>query len=335
MGGATNAGMSMTLGAACRELGLELYELLQGLDPARWRQERATKMRARLETLAAHARGIKARYEARGDADSELLAWCDELAETAEIGPTQPDANADTPASPADWKRLRSRLTRTYDNLSLRLRERGAPVPRNRPTNYMRNAYHMGNGLMIVLLIQLVLTPTTMILVSGGFVLTAWTIEFFRRRSGRVNGLVMRAFRDVAHPDEHYTVNSATWMVTALLFIALTLDPLSCAIGAAVLGFADPAAAIVGRRFGTRKLRGSKTLEGTLAFAIAAMIVAAIVMAIWANGLSLVTMGGIALLASVPSAIVELYSGKGVDDNFSIPVVAATGAWLGQLLLVG
>ncbi len=310
------------LGAACRELGLELYELLQGMDPARWRDERAASMRARLQGLALRARSIRARFGARPDADAALLAWCDDLAN-----------GVDDSATRTDWPTVRARLTKTYDTLTLRLRERGAAVPRNRPTNYMRNAYHVGNGVMIVLLIQLVLTPMTMVLVAGGFTIAAWSIELFRRYSRRVNGAVMWAFRDLAHPDEHHTINSATWMVTALLVIALAFDPLSCAIGAAVLGFADPAAALIGRRFGTKKLRGSKTLEGTLAFAVAGAGAALVVIAIWAGHLSVPVALGVALFASVPAAVVELYSGKGLDDNFSIPVVAAAGAWAAQLLL--
>lgn len=324
------------LAAACRALGLELYEVLQGLDPVRWRAEKAARVTERLKTLRGHAQAIRARFERADAADTDLLGWCEELAAL-----DLPAADAtDAPGAPddgnagVDWAGLRQRLTHSYDALHVRLRARGTRVPRNRPTNYLRNAYHMANGLMIVLLIELVLTPQTMIDVAAAFCVAAWTTEIVRRRSRRLNGVVMRAFRDVAHPDEHHTINSATWMVTALLLIALAFDPQSCAIAVAVLGFADPAAALIGRRFGKTKLRGSKTLEGTLAFALTGAVVALVIMAIWGQGLTVAGALVIAVSAALPAAIIELYSSaRHLDDNFSIPVVAATGAWLAQQLL--
>ncbi|MCO4763032.1 MAG: hypothetical protein KC502_16060, partial [Myxococcales bacterium] len=309
-----------TLGGACRELGLELYEVLQGMDPARWREERAAQLRGKLAALSARASGIKRRYSDSNQV--ELLAWCDELAETTESD------KAPKSSKKVDWTALRTRLTASYDRLNLKLRDSGAVVPHNRPTNYARNAYHIGNGLMILLLIKYVLTPTTMIIVAGAFVATAWSVEWIRRFNPTLNRMMMRAFRDVAHPHEHYSINSATWMVTALLLISVLFSPVQCAIGVVVLGFADPAAAVVGRRFGRHKLRGSKTLEGTVAFAVAGAIVAMLTASLWGvTGQPALMM---ALCAALPAAIAELYSGSGVDDNFSIPVIAATGAWLAQ-----
>ena len=59
----------------------------------------------------------------------------------------------------------------------------------------------------------------------------------------------------IAHPHERYVVNSATWYATSLTLLAVAFEPMAQSIGVIVLGLADPAAGIVGRRFGTRKLR--------------------------------------------------------------------------------
>ena len=40
----------------------------------------------------------------------------------------------------------------------------------------------------------------------------------------------------------------------------------------------------------------------------------------------------IALCAALPATLAELFSRR-LDDNFSIPVTAALGAWLGMLAL--
>ncbi len=311
------------LRSACRELGLELYELLQRLDPARWRDESAADARAKLHALAERARTALKRGGAAED--PELATWCEELASTAAAKPTRRE----------DWARMRAQLTSAYDTLNARLKARGAQVPRNRPTNYMRNAYHMGNGLMIIGLIQFVLTEWTMILVAGAFAVAAWSTETARRYSPAVNKVVMRAFRDIAHPDERYTVNSATWMVTALLLIALLFDPIACTVGVAVLGFADPAAALVGRRFGKTRLVGSKTLEGTLAFAVAGFAVALLCLTVFGPAQPWTARAGIAALAAAPAALAELFAGRGLDDNFAIPTVASAGAWLAATYVFG
>ena len=78
----------------------------------------------------------------------------------------------------------------------------------------------------------------------------------------------MRAFRHVSRPHEVEQVNSSTWYATALALLTLTLEPTVMIIGVLVLAFADPAAAIIGRRFGRISLINGRTVEGSLTFAL-------------------------------------------------------------------
>ena len=76
----------------------------------------------------------------------------------------------------------------------------------------------------------------------------------------------MAVFRPFAHPHEAWRINSATWFTSSLVLLALVGRPMVASTALVVLALADPAAAIVGRRFGTIKLINGRSLQGSAAF---------------------------------------------------------------------
>lgn len=324
---------------AMRELGVELHALLERLDPARFRAEQADAVRRALLRLRERATTLRARLA--GQESAVVVEEAEVFVDALDLVADSTQLVAAEAPTRVDWAALRSRLTAAYDRLSVALRARAIETPRNRPTNYLRNLYHVGNGVGILLYIHLVVGRTGMIATAASFAVFAWTAEITRRRWPAINAMLMRLWGGVAHPDEHWKINSATWMVTALLILASFFSMPACAVGVAVLGVADPAAALVGRRFGRHRLRGSKTLEGTVAFVIAGAAAAWAALALWHPSLSPLTALGAALFGALPAGIAELYSGDHVvagrrlhfDDNFVIPLVAAIGAAFAQLVL--
>ena len=95
---------------------------------------------------------------------------------------------------------------------------------------------------------------------------------------------------------------------------------------------ADPAAALVGRRFGRTRMPNGRSLEGSAAFVVAGAAVAWGTLGIWHPELDSARGLMVAGAAAVLGAVGELASGR-VDDNFSIPLAAAAGA-AGALALV-
>ena len=315
---------------ALRQLSLELHATLERLDPARLRSHSRAAAREAVRSLAVRASAVRDRLATATTATRPaLVAACDDLV----AADADADAGKDLPA-------VRDRLTAAYDALGRALAKRTIATPRNRPTNYLRNLYHVGNGVAILLLIEVLVDRTGMLAVATGFAASAWSCEFLRRRSPVINRLVMRLLGTVAHPDEHWTINSATWMTTALLIVA-TLCPLAAsAVAVAVLGFADPAAALIGRRFGSLRLRGSRTLEGTLAFFGVGTAAAAAALTLWHPALGVHALW-VAAAGALPAALAELFAGDlrvgsvtlHIDDNFAIPVAAAAGATAALALL--
>jgi dolichol kinase len=191
--------------------------------------------------------------------------------------------------------------------------------------NYRRNLVHMGFGVFAVLLV--VATPQSWLLpIAAGWTLLAWTLESTRRVWPRWNDWLMETvFKGISHPHERNHVNSATWYASALTILAAAASLPTIVVGLAVLGFGDPMAAIVGRRWGRIRLLHGRSLEGSAAFLVVGTLAATIGLAAIGFEAGPATLFAVALGGAAAGTIGELLSLR-VDDNFSVPLASAGGA---------
>lgn len=306
--------------AVAQPLVRELHSTLLALDAARFRDAKRAELAKRLGALRDRLHQASQTHELGETARAHLH----ELAEF--LRAQLPDGTA----ARERWMRLREELQPRYEALLVALREHAVHAPSLRPTNYVRNLFHVGNALVVLTLVVLLPSSWLIPLASAFFGLAVF-LETSRRFSERWNATLMKLFGPVAHPYEHYHVNSASWYVGALFVLAWMERPMVAAVGIGVLGLADPAASIVGRRFGRHKLLHGRTLEGTLTFAGVGALVAALVLA--GYGLAPVNILIVSLAAGIAGALAELMSRR-VDDNFSVPVLTAAAAW-GMVTLLG
>lgn len=297
-----------------RDLTLQLHRVLSDIDAARWRDEMAQALRSRLSELTGRMANRRRLEPLR-----EALA--------TEV-PQLPTATSDLKKR---WLAFKQRMQPAYASVAEALRAEAIHVPSLRPTNYRRSLLHVASGLFAMSVIEFA-PPWLMLVISGAWVTFAWSAEISRRFSPRVNALMMKAFGAVAHEHETKRVNSATWYATALILLALTGNQVICLVGVLVLGVGDPIAATVGRRFGRTRLIHGRSLEGSLAFVASGALVAFAGLYVFHPALGLGAMALIALAGAVAGAVAELVSLR-VDDNFSIPVSAALGAFVVQALL--
>jgi dolichol kinase len=229
----------------------------------------------------------------------------------------------------ASWE---DRLQDAYDALCQLLTAWGVDLSMHRPPNQARALMHVTTAIVCLLLIEYVLSPQGMVVAAAIGAACCWGMEIGRIFSKRLNLFLLRFMSAVAHPHERREVNSATWYTTALLLLALLFAPKFCAVALVVLGLADPAAAFVGRRWGKTRLINGRSLEGSAAFFVVGSAAALGALALWYPELTF----GFALLiatgAALAAAVTELLS-RWVDDNLSIPLAAACGAWLVSLAL--
>jgi dolichol kinase len=294
----------------------ELYEFLVSIDPVVWRDEMAVASAESFKALRARADELHSAWsELSEDASNQLYQRFCELHQSLALDEMWADAAV-------EWESLRLRLTPLYEAMVAELRVEGEPVKHVHPTNFWRNGVHVFSGIGLALAFEHVLTLSTMMLFALSWVVWAWSLEITRRRSERWNDLLMRVFGKFSRPHERYRVNSATWYGTALLGVAMTAPNYCGVVGMLTLAVGDPAASLCGRKYGTTKIFGGKSLEGSLAFALVASAACFAYLSAYYPYLSAGFRLGLALTAGVVGAVVELISTR-IEDNLTIPLAVA------------
>lgn len=314
--------MTPALATHSQVLAEDVHALLRELDPARWRDDAEAVLRARIAEIRARINVVVAAVEA-DPANAAYGAVGQHMAEMGRLmDGALPARGLAGRRLRVAWNDFRLELQPVYERLAASLRPLDLRVPSLRPTNYARNAYHALSGFFAIWLVEWVLPQSWLLPVAGGFAGFAWTCEIARRRSTRVNGLLMAAFRPFAHPHEAWRINSATWFASSLVLLALVDQPMVASTALVVLALADPAAAIVGRRFGSIKLMNGRSLQGSMTFfGVGAMGALALLWWRYPELGSLLAVA-LALAGSAAGAVAELMARR-VDDNISIPVSVA------------
>ncbi len=304
-----------------QDFALELHELLRELDPSRWCDDAARRASHQLEGLRESLERLQQQI-----GDVPFRPHLDALAIALE-GVEAPDGSREA------WMAIRATVWPAYEGLADALRDSEVHIPRLRPTNYARNLFHVTGATVTVLVAQHVAAAEWLPYITAAVTLSAVTMEVSRRLSGQINDFLMRVFAPVAHPHETTRVNSATWYAVAVLILSNTIELRLGLCAVVVLGFADPAAAITGRRWGRTQLVAGRTLEGSLAFVAVGAASVGLLLALYypETGLVLGTM--LAITMATTGALAEICLRR-IDDNLTIPLAAA-GAGLILLHLTG
>ncbi|WP_053235882.1 diacylglycerol/polyprenol kinase family protein [Sandaracinus amylolyticus] len=303
-----------------RDLALELHRLLGELDRSRFRwREHVRALPARLARVQEALRELVRRDDPEAVAAPALRERLVDLEGTLEQHAPKSDLRS-------EWLAFRARVMPKYEELASSLRAASIHVPSLRPKNYARNAFHVFNATASLTILELVPSWDVVIVIAWAGALAGWTMEASRRIWPRANDFMMKLFGPVAHPHEAHRVNSATYYATSIAILASTRELIPCALALVTLGLGDPIAAIVGRRWGRVRWVNGRSVEGTLAFVVAAWI-GGVALMIGVHGAGWAPALAVAGAAALLGAFAELYSRK-VDDNLAIPVMAWVGAFL-------
>ena len=124
-------------------------------------------------------------------------------------------------------------------------------------------------------------------------------------------------------------LNGATYVFISALICVIAFPKILFITAFSILIISDSVAALIGRKYGKHKFL-SKSLEGTLAFFISAIIVVLFTPKV--DGLLLEYIIG--FTAAAIGAIVENISFGIADDNLSIPISIGISMWLLYLILL-
>lgn len=165
------------------------------------------------------------------------------------------------------------------------------------------------------------LPKTPVLWCMGVIIFLVAVFEGVRLRFPAVNKKVMATIGSAYRENEKNTVSGLPWTLSGSFFTMLLFPDKNIVVASLFyLAFGDAAAALVGKRFGKRKIFWDKTLEGSLAcFAVCFFI--GIFFFNWQ----------LALAGALAAAVIELFPWA-LNDNFWMPVISAFA--LTQLMIL-
>jgi len=181
-----------------------------------------------------------------------------------------------------------------------------------------RRVFHAVNGTLVVLALTVFgMEVPTALVIMGVLLAFAMVLDAVRLLYSKWNILFFRTFSFLASPREARKIASSTWYALSVFLVLLLFSRTHAMAGILVLAWADPAASVVGQRWGKIPfLAGS--VRGTGTFFLVASF-ALILFVPWK----------VALVTGAATAIVEA-APINLDDNLIVPLTVA-----GILLLLG
>ena len=195
-----------------------------------------------------------------------------------------------------------------------------------------RRLFHLANGVTIATAYALLFTHEEVVHVFGAIACLVYIADRFRmaypelvaRHAPWVNRIFVRA-------EEQVREAAMTPFAIAVLLTILAVPKLAALVAIYTLAIADPLAAVVGIRFGRRRIAEHRSLEGSLAFLAASIAVAALVLR-WGTAAAALPIAAAAALIGVVAVACELLPLR-VDDNLTIPIVVGFATWAAAVLL--
>ena len=130
--------------------------------------------------------------------------------------------------------------------------------------------------------------------------------------------LFFRMLRNKETTHGKFQVSGSLYVLLAAIACTLLFPQPVAVISLSVMLISDTSAALFGKAYGTRKLYKNKSLEGTVAFFLSALIVNMLCEPIYHF-----TYAGV--IACAAASFAEMFEDKlVVDDNLSIPLVVGT-----------
>ena len=162
----------------------------------------------------------------------------------------------------------------------------------------------------------------TILIPLGCFAISV-VVDLARIRGWAVQRLWCRLTDPIVRPKERTSFTGATFILASAWLCPLLFVRPAAAMGMTAIIFGDVAAALVGRRWGTHRYLNNRSVEGSLAFLIAATMGCLLI-----PGVPL----GFALSAALIATIVEGLSQK-IDDNLTVPLIVGLYVHLALRLL--
>lgn len=161
---------------------------------------------------------------------------------------------------------------------------------------------------------KIVLIPILLIILVGNVILEYGNFKKYPWARKSFGVLFFRTLRNKETSREHFQFTGAIYVLASALLCLCFFGKEVAAIALTVMLISDSAAALVGRSIGKVKIYKNKTLEGTLAFFLTAVIINLLFFPIYPFGWG-------SVIACLVATLAEVYEDKiEIDDNLSVPI---------------
>jgi dolichol kinase len=178
----------------------------------------------------------------------------------------------------------------------------------------LRKLIHL-SSLIYPILYLILDDKVVMLFITGTLLTVILIVEILRKRFIFINGLFCKYCGFSLRNKERSGLTGGTFFMIGVFFTILFYSQSIAVLSMFILVISDTFASIVGLSFGRRKIVDNKTIEGSIAFLLSALIISCIG-GIYFN-LSLPNL----MVASVFTTILELLNKRiKIDDNILIPL---------------
>ncbi|MBR6000632.1 MAG: phosphatidate cytidylyltransferase [Oxalobacter sp.] len=127
-----------------------------------------------------------------------------------------------------------------------------------------------------------------------------------------------------------FRLSGAPYLIGAALMCVVLFPTVIAMASFSVMLIGDTVAALIGRRYGRHPInRGTKSLEGSIAFCMAGFAIVCFFYFFCAQPMAFLVSGFVGIVAA---AIAEAYENRiHIDDNFSIPLAVGVCLYAGRL----
>ena len=179
-------------------------------------------------------------------------------------------------------------------------------------------------GLSVGLVYQFLLTHSRAIYILGFCACIVYILEQVRVNYPELSRKIKLINKYIFRAEEQLKESAGVPYVMGLLLTLISFPKVVALVAIYTLAVADPLSAIIGIRFGKKKISENKSFEGSVAFFLSSFIITFLVFFWWSSYLEIM-LGPLLLLSflvAICTTLFELIPLR-IDDNLTIPLFTA------------
>jgi dolichol kinase len=212
------------------------------------------------------------------------------------------------------------------DGTSGQQEQQAEDLPTRHNLQYARRLFHVANGGTIATLYWISFSHSQMVHALGTIACLLYVFEQIRINYPEAQQKFLPMTKFIIRAEEQLKESAMVPYAFAVLLTIITFPKPIALIAIFTLAISDPLSAIIGIRFGKRRIVPHKSLEGSAAFFISCLLICIFVLGIYTGGVSGVVLL-VSLLVAFSTSAFEMLPLK-IDDNLTIPLFSAFMLWI-------